>query len=366
MADQRNGGIEWCDETWNPVVGCTRVSEGCRNCWAERMAYRVASAALSPGRSLDGPISAHVGVVQGDPESGLRPYWNGRTEFVEHALTQPLWWRKPRRVAVCLMGDLFHESVPDEWIDRVWAVMAVTPQHTYQVLTKRPERMAAYLGLDKYESARRHGAVLGTAQNEIDRPPSCPSSRDLFDWPLRNLWLGTSIEDQQTADARIPHLLRCPAAVRWISAEPLLGPVDLGRAIPCGYYCDPDADGGGHHDHAFLDGGNTVSPIDWVVCGGESGPGARPMHPDWPRGLRDQCQEARVAFFFKQWGEWAPSEFGSGGRGDPPDNDRYIYFAPPAAPAKVWRYGKACAGRLLDGREWSEFPTTSQEAPSCP
>jgi protein gp37 len=238
--------------------------------------------------------------------------------------------------------------VPDEWIDRVFAVMALAPQHTFQVLTKRPERMRAYAcAADvakrvwlqtsdvadhlKLWALAAHGAVWGG-----ETP-----------WPLRNVWLGTSIEDQATADDRIPHLLATPAAVRFISAEPLLGPLSIAHAYT--------TDAALAVLFAKLERGD-VDPrgnLHWVICGGESGPGARPMHPDWARSLRDQCQAAGVPFFFKQWGEWEPCR----GFACPDDlpRDGWHHFDPECSMRRV---GKKNAGRLLDGREWNDVPIT--------
>lgn len=248
--------IEWTDTTWNPIVGCTIVSPGCTNCYAMRMA----------GTRLK-TTKPYNGLTQ-DTKAG--PVWTGEVRFLEERLTQPLKWRKPRRVFVNSMGDLFHEDVPYWWIDRVFAVMAETPRHTYQVLTKRPERMQDYFrGLkDEYRGKARA-------------------------LPAENIWLGTSVEDQKRANERIPALLDTPATVHFISAEPLLGPVDLTSM------CDVDFDALYGVDH-----GRTR--INWVICGGESGPSARPMEPDWARSLRDQCQAAGVAFFMKQMPRKAP------------------------------------------------------------
>lgn len=227
--------IEWTEQTWNPVTGCTKVSLGCKHCYAERMAHRLQA--------------------MGQPN-----YANGFAVMVhEHMLDIPLKRKKPTMYFVCSMSDLFHKDVLDYFISSVFDVMRATPQHTYQVLTKRPERMA--------EIAQR------------------------IDWPA-NVWAGTSIESQWHA-GRMDHLLRVPAAVRFLSCEPLLGPLAL-----------------------KLDG------IQWVIVGGESGSGARPMHPEWARSLRDQCQASNVAYFFKQWGG----------------------------------VNKKATGRELDGRTWDEMP----------
>ncbi len=218
------------------------------------------------------------------------PVWTGEVRFNAEWIDQPLRWRNPKMVFVCAHGDLFAEGVPDEWIDRVFAVMALAPQHVFQVLTKRPGRMRDYLRTRAGDwwafwpdAARKAGALLG----------DMPAIGRAMQWPLRHVWLGVSVEDQRRADERIPILLDTPAAVRWVSAEPLLGPVDLmtlRRPSPLGSMS------------AFPTDGEPAPSLDWVVVGGESGPGARPMHPAWARSLRDQCSPAGVPFFMKQMG----------------------------------------------------------------
>jgi protein gp37 len=261
--------IQWTDETWNVVTGCTRVSPGCEHCYIERTPpFRM------QGRRFSGPeIGATTGVR-------LHP----------DRLEMPLHWRKPRRVFVCSLADLFHQDVPDEFIAELWAVMSMAPQHTFQVLTKRPARMRAVVSSAMFKlmvnaaRMRRGVSVL----------PDSRQPDDTYAWPLRNVWLGVSVENQRYADERIPLLLDTPAAVRFISAEPLLGPVDLSLMLRPVY--------GGHRTDVFL----ARPGIDWVIVGGESGPGARPMHPQWARDLRDQCRTAGVAFFCKQMGAWRP------------------------------------------------------------
>ncbi|MFT3964092.1 DUF5131 family protein [Propionivibrio sp.] len=286
--------IEWTDETWNPVTGCTKISAGCKHCYAEREWPRMTK---------------------------LVPSYAGRafTDMRCHPerLEQPLLWKRPRRIFVNSMSDLFHEDVPVDFIRAVFEVMARCPQHTFQILTKRAERMQFLLWSE-------------------------------FDWiPLPNVWLGVSVENQEIADARIPLLLETPAAVRWISAEPLLGAIDVERYLE--FYI-----GGSLHD-AF--------GLDWVVVGGESGPSARPMHPDWVRSLRDQCADSEIPFLFKQWGEFcgdldfrAPfhkwemidrsgrtlTEAGSTENMGPITH--------------VARVGKKAAGRLLDGVLHDGYP----------
>ncbi|MCA0204341.1 MAG: phage Gp37/Gp68 family protein [Proteobacteria bacterium] len=326
MADRTP--IEWADATWNPIIGCSRVSEGCRNCYAEVMAARFSK----PGQWGEG-----LAQIVRKPDGSADHRWTGKVRFNERALDQPLRWRKPRRIFVCSTSDLFHEGVPDEWLDRVFAVMALAPWHTFMVLTKRPERAREYL--NRRDERGRWPAMDYAALMAATGSWSTPALDLREGWPLPNVWLGTSIEDQATADARIPHLLATAAAVRFVSAEPLLGPVDLG-----GYLPDLDCGDG----------------LDLVIVGGESGPGARPMHPDWPRALRDQCVAAGTAFFFKQWGEWAPAAGWY--------EDHQV-----SLPLRVWgpngwtddgrvdgewlaRAGKKAAGRLLDGKVWDQMP----------
>jgi len=221
--------IEWATETWNPITGCTPISEGCKNCYAKRMAQRLA------GR---------FGYPADDPF---------RVTLHPDKLDQPLRWKKPRRVFVCSMGDLFHEDVLEEWIDQVYEVIANTPQHTFQILTKRPERMARYI------------RIMSAA--------------------LPNVWLGVTAENQEQADKRIPVLLQIPAAVRFVSVEPMLEAVVIGDLLGDAY--------------SSMHGGFAPG-IDWVICGAETGSGARPMDLDWARDLRDQCVSAEVPFFFKR------------------------------------------------------------------
>lgn len=363
--------IEWADTVWNPIVGCFRVSAGCDNCYAMRFAHR-------------GLTAEHRGLTTVKPGRGVD--WTGKVRLVRERLGQPLRWRKPRRVFVNSLSDLFAPALSNEDIAAVFGVMAAAPHHQFLVLTKRPERMRGWftalppLSIDVRQAIARaridRGVLTGPA----------PHGRGLFRygvWPLPNVWLGVSVEDQATADARIPLLLQTPAAVRWVSAEPLLGPVDLEPWLQF-----PPM----HDDYKMTMGTQEWRGLDWVVAGGESGPGARPMHPDWARSLRGQCAEAEVAFFFKQWGEWAPV--------DHVDNTDHFYlplpesnpmgtrqcrvqtcvlhgldgerfdgnrqYARPAyqqgtSPMMMMRVGKQAAGRLLDGREHNEMPAVVAE-----
>jgi protein gp37 len=297
--------IEWTDATWNPVTGCTKVSQGCKHCYAERVFKRP-----YPSREFT-DVKCH-------PER----------------LDQPLRWTKPRRIFVNSMSDLFHEAVPDGFLDQVFGVMALADHHTFQVLTKRPERLRQYLNtLGDGKAPDR----VTYAANKADFRQGGLCAR-----PLPNVQLGVSCEDQETADERIPLLLQTPAAVRFLSLEPLLGAIDLRRIkTPA----DPN----------FLcQAGRPPARIDWVIVGGESGPNARPMHPDWVRSLRDQCVAAGVPFFFKQWGEWRITE----------DKDlAHEVIVPVDRTSKcgderrlMTRVGKKAAGAMLDGREWREYP----------
>ncbi len=337
--------IEWTDATWNPITGCAIVSPGCTNCYAMKLA----------GTRLKNHPSRN-GLTK-DTKAG--PVWTGEVRLNRQWLDQPLRWTKPRMIFVCAHGDLFAEGVDQVWIDHVFAVMALAPQHTFQVLTKRPERMREYiLGMS---SRRGFIAGYGALVRGGNLPDHYETAYEAVAKPLPNVWLGVSVEDQKRADERIPILLDTPAAVRWISAEPLLGPLDL---------------------VTFLGGtlriGNIFIKVpavrlDWVVAGGESGPDARPMHPDWARSLRDQCAAAEVPFLFKQWGEWAPQVGAVDGWTTPDDPEisridhrdwEENHWGEPYRPMwcddleddTVSRVGKRYAGRLLDGVEHNGFP----------
>ena len=349
-----NTPIEWTDATVNAINGCDIVSPGCTNCYAMRSGAR--GLAHHPATGLTRPSKAgHV--------------WTGEVRFSESALLQPLRWKRPRKIFWNAHGDMFHPKVPDEWIDRCFAVMALTPHHTHQVLTKRPERMREYLRLaeDRVMDRAFDHADMNWGRDEAERLYCIGNYR----WPLPNVWLGVSVEDQQRADERIPTLLDTPAAVRWLSMEPLLGPVDLTMIQ------FPNDRGGMECWDALdlhsvpgepLPVGHCTATIDWIVLGGESGPGERPMHPDWARSIRDQCAAAAVPFLFKQWGEFAPGEIAGeyldpdkaakgvslfDGRWDDcwsePDGHR-------DDEPDLYRIGKKRAGRLLDGVQHDGFP----------
>jgi protein gp37 len=299
--------IEWTDFNWNFLRGCSRVSEGCRNCYAEKIAARFSE----PGQAFYGIAKRRAFV--GDKRSN----WTGEISFHEEILLEPLKWKKPRRVFVNSMSDLFHEKVTDEMLDKAFAVMALTPQHTFQILTKRPERMLKYLTAPSIrfpnsteprpEISYRLALLtdLGDKQS-IQRTADAQNRLCHGGWPLPNVWLGVSVEDQKTADERIPLLLQTPAAVRWISAEPLLGPVNISRIL----LKKSDRPENGKPDLTFnalkgWHGGanvNNRTRLDWVVIGGESGPGARPFNIEWARSIVQQCKATNVPVFVKQLG----------------------------------------------------------------
>lgn len=290
--------IQWTDRTWNPVRGCSRVSEGCRNCYAERVAARFSS---GPEVGIPGPFAGFAEMRDG------APHWTGSVELVESKLTEPLRWRKPSRVFVNSMSDLFHEALPDEAIDRVFAVMALAPQHTFQVLTKRPERMRDYFA----DVQARATAILLAG----DALPFPPMHRRVGSYavPLPNVWLGVSVEDQATADERIPKLLSTPAAVRFVSYEPALGPVDFERVpLPDAYLrmngvtgcLQPIAEKESEPDD-YIYFMRKDMKLNWIIVGGESGPGARPFDIAWARSTIAQCKAAGVACFVKQLGSYA-------------------------------------------------------------
>lgn len=511
MAD--NTAIEWTEATWNPIAGCSVLSPGCAHCYAMPMAARIEKMMAALGKP-----TPYAGLTQ---PSKAGPVWNGRIAVAsDETLTQPLRWKRPRRIFVNSMSDLFHEGVADETIDRIFAVMALCPQHTFQVLTKRAARMRAYMATPNRENIinGRVWSLLGTPRGrKIEHGGNWRAVL-----PLPNVWLGVSTEDQARADERIPHLLATPAAVRFISAEPLLGAIDLrcwlevptqidqnfgrlrllndeerqdsaqyrlgiahagdlpysdrlppvpldalcapsdiappvalqpvhdisggavdreacairpasstapievslaveqtgkvghgrsitgdgdallseyragsaGKPLPCNFPLDagptgaePLADRGDGFSGAVglsdgqlpcraVSGHDTqTSTLDWVIAGGESGPRARPSHPDWFRSLRDQCAAAEVPFFFKQWGSWGPVDPTRKAECHAIGNDGSHYRMSDLAwpngvrrgeairadfdktrACTIYRVGKKAAGAELDGKLHREFP----------
>ena len=292
--------IEWADKVWNPITGCTPISEGCQNCYARRMANR---------------LKGRYGYPKDDPFQVM---------FHPKKLDEPLDWRKPQRIFVCSMGDMFHGKVQEEWINQIVGEIIYAYEHIFLILTKRPAAAELYF-----------------KSHPNSNPP--------------NLWLGVSIENQWTADERIPILLNIPAAKRFVSVEPMLGEINLSESLGIRRYTTLD----GLPETPYwkrLIGTPLLGILDWVICGGETGPKARPMHPDWVTSLRDQCQAAGVPFFFKQWGEWDV------------DYEHPTHIIMRDGTCEVINQGNSCsgvaikkvgkkkAGRLLDGRTWEERP----------
>ena len=305
--------IEWADITINPVRGCSHCSPGCDHCYAERFAARLAR--------IPNTARAYAGLVD------VNGKWTGR--FSVSLDTLDALSIKPRRIFVGSMCDLFHENLPYNLF--LWIVEKLSryPQHTFMLLTKRPERMKHFISLTKESDT-----VCGL-------------------WPLPNLWLGVTVCNQAEADAKIPVLLATPAEKRFVSVEPMLGPVDLTSIdYPSGRI--EGAEESGMLDALrglTMDDAPTHPALDWVICGGETGSGARPMNPDWVRSLRDQCQEATVPFFFKSWGEWAPDCL-CGTKKPHPETPRPT----PGHMGCMFKCGKANSGRSIDKRTWDEVP----------
>ncbi len=306
--------IEWTDATWNPVTGCDRISAGCDHCYACAMAKRLKAMGQANYQNDGDPRTSGPGfAVTVHPDM----------------LDRPLRWRKPRQVFVCSMSDLFHPDVPDEFIASVFTVMRQADQHTFQVLTKRPLGMADVVIRMAWRTPTRAEQQRGATGLQAYLWENSPASHALFGGPTvpNNVWLGTTIESDKYT-FRADHLRDTPAAVRWLSLEPLLGPL-------------PSLD---------------LTGIDWVVVGGESGPNARPMHPDWVRDIRDRCVEAMVPFFFKQWGRWLPAAMGS-------SNQRWVSPDGTLDDPMQWASAPMRSStkadpeqRILDGVVWDEYP----------
>lgn len=298
MSDK--SAIEWTDATWPIVQGCDPVSQGCVFCYAVPLLWRMAH---NPNEKISAPLQGLVEQhTNAAGETILR--FTGKLALREDRLDWPLKWKTPRMIFVPSHGDIFHKDVPDEFLDKIFAVMALCPQHTFQVLTKRAKRMRDYMS----DVLRRNSIELAAEAWPSSGHPWSP--KHCFRWPLPNVWLGVSAEDQDNFDQRVADLYNTPAAIRFFSFEPLLGSIDARGPLSTGAF-------------------------HWAIVGGESGKGARRMHERWAIELRDQCAGAQVPFFFKQWGSHDPETFD--------------------------RVGKKAAGRLLDGVTHDEFP----RGPSC-
>lgn len=325
---KKKHGIGWLNvpgyipQTWNPIVGCSKISEGCRNCYAERMAKRQRAMGTR-------------GYTDVTDETGR---FTGQTVMVNSELEKPLNWRSPRAIFVNSMGDLFHENTPDWMIDEVFAVILGCQifdnyDHRFIVLTKRAERMAKYFSADPVELLcrwARAGSWMVTRDEEENLHSWVsydPAGYAVENIPLPNVWLGVTAENQSAADERIPHLLSTPAAVRFVSVEPMIGPVWLRDFSPFCATAHMTFPGNAHR---------VFGGIDWIICGGESGPGARPMNPEWAMSLRDQAKSAGVPFFFKQWGD-----------------TKFTYAVSDYA---CYQKSEPRGGGFLDGRKWLEWP----------
>lgn len=338
--------IEWTrnsdgtsGKTWNPIVGCSIVSPGCTNCYAMTMAARLEVMSRTQFPQYAGTTKR----VNGNA------VWTGKVARAPEAtLLKPLSVKKPTTWFVNSMGDLFHEDTPRDWQEAVFAVMALTPHHTYQVLTKRSGLMMDFINHADEDDTRD---AMATEAARLTGSATAAADVIGAGWPLKNVWIGVSAERQQEANARILDLLATRVAVRFVSAEPLLGPIDFGAL--------PIKGGSRTQIKNALTGERNLSAdhlcglerLDWVIVGGESGPSARPMHPDWARSIRDQCAAASVPFFFKQWGEWAPYDSGA--------IDSAKLATPKSLDTPMQRFGKSRAGRLLDGRLHDAMPVAA-------
>jgi protein gp37 len=262
-------GIEWTDATWNVIYGCSRVSPGCENCYAETFTHRFSG---QKGHRMEG-----LTVLR---KSG--PSWTGKITLAPDRLDQPLRWQRPRMIFVNSLSDVFHKDVPFEFVAAMFGVMGLAQDHTFQILTKRHERMVEFYEWMVTASAKRNMTpfqfclrVMEKKAPDITIPGELYQGHVALNWPLDNVWMGVSVEDQERCEERIPYLQQVPAAVRFLSMEPMVGEVN-------------DLDLAGIH---------------WVILGGESGPGSRPMNPEWVRYVRDRCDEEGVPFFMKQWGQ---------------------------------------------------------------
>lgn len=319
--------IEWTEETWNPVLGCDKISEGCKNCYAIKTAWI---------RQHNSKMAERFSGLVEKTEAG-KLNWTGKINLLGmDVLTKPLRKKKPTMYFVNSMSDLFHEDVPFSFIDRVFAIMKACPQHTFQILTKRPQRMAEYFTGNTPQAIDDATIQLMEDGVRIGTSVCLVQMNGVEGWPLPNVWMGVSVENQKAADERIQYLNFIPAAVKFLSCEPLLGQVDFEKAIG---------------DSLKWHAGGLKNCISWVIVGGESGHHARPMHPDWVRSIRDQCKESEVPFFFKQWGEF--SYEAADGECKYEDGTVVPKSDEPVIPKKV---GKSKSGRLLDGQLHEEFP----------
>jgi len=284
-------------KSWNPIIGCNKISTGCKECYAEKMAFRLSSIKKT---------EYYKKVVFNHPLAVNYGKWNARIHFEKSQLEKPLKWKKPSMIFTVSMGDLFHDSVKFEWQMQIYSIMQKCPQHIFMLLTKRADNMATFF----HRIKRMYNLDV-----------------------LPNIWPGATIENQEMANKRIPPLLKIKSKIHWISVEPMTENIDISLWLYSGYLEPPQDD-----------------IINWVIAGGESGHNARPVHPNWIRNLRNQCEKANTSFFFKQWGEYQPITTTDGRQILPfADYDIKIKFG-------FKKVGKNKAGCLLDGKQYKQFP----------
>lgn len=328
-------------ETWNPTAGCSKVSPGCKNCYAIKDAVRLS------GNNNPKISEKYAGTTSGNN-------WSGQINLANvETLLKPYFWTRPRKIFVNSMSDIFHENISFEWIDKVFSIMSLSPQHTFQVLTKRAERMHEYFESFKYHTVYERGVINGDwlrsilSEDAVDKVIKANFSKG-----LPNVWLGVSCENQKEADERIPYLLKTPAAVRWLSCEPLLGEINfkIAKNFKCslteGYWMAETKTVVDDYNYWMI----RQNGISWVVVGGESGNGARPCSVDWIRSIVEQCKSASVPVFVKQLGEWS--------------YDNKVWGKHLPAPMKVMEKGKKSFPfqnhKDKKGGDISEFPQDLQ------
>jgi protein gp37 len=406
--------IEWAQETWNPFRGCLKVSEGCKNCYAITTAHQLNTRFKNAGNEAARKVAAKYEGLTKVLTNGEKN-WTGEVQVDYDTMMQPFKWKKGKRIFVNSMSDVFYEKISVADIAILFAVMFLTPQHTYMILTKRPERMNEVLNSSEFPAKVCVAVDMIRTFRSINHVTLCDdfgenevkSIKDVMSeiktahslridktpietFPFKNIWLGVSVENQATADERIPLLLSTPAHIRFLSMEPLLGEVDLSRVgdfEPKGlstmkFNClnakwNQIKEGLGEWEEKYA---KIKNKIDWVIVGGESGSKARPMNPLWVEHIQKCCEGASVPFFFKQWGEWSPNLpadnmkklvdwaelakrpntqlrhcfLGRSNKIVVPDvkvrYDELLY--------RMYKIGKHLAGRLLNGKEYNEFPKT--------
>lgn len=344
--------IEWCDATWNVTRGCSRKSAGCKHCYAENFAARFAG----PGMPYEGVAEMRNGVA----------HWTGKIKFIPSKLKDPFLWKNPRSIFVDSMSDIFHDGVQVDWMDKTMAVMALADWHTFMILTRHDANMRAYFR-DPDMPARVRTQILNAPTTSPiyqfrDAAALIRGAQAISAGPLPNLWLGVSVENQDTSDERIPTLLDTPAAKRFVSYEPALGPVDFRRIAPT--------------DSGYLNAlSSSIGPnLDAIIYGGESGNGAMAADPDWPRQTRDQCADTGTVFYFKQHGAWLPVTVANDNKSWSADDGGPVgrfgkFLTRPVAHFHgrcFVNVGKKAAGALLDGRlhqyrPWQPAPLPKKE-----